>query len=194
MERLTELEVINRMLLDIRLAPLPTIDDTDTYSEGMIARGILRELSLETLVPGWNFNTRRLTLSPEVDGRIPVPPGTIDIFVPQFADTVIIDSDNYVMLASDGTKVFTGSLDAFVVMGYTWGQLPATLQCLCMHRARLAFVLGMKSEGGTAASAIAGDIQRAEASAKAWDMRQCRRSMLDTLKMRTHVSQNTPRW
>lgn len=194
MERLTELEAINRMLLGIRLAPVASVDDLDTYSEGMIARSILRQVTLDVLTPGWNFNTRRMDLSPETDGTIPVPGNTIDIFVPQGDDQVMIDSDNRLMLVYTGEKVFTASVDAYVVMGYDWGQLPAALQSLCLHRARLSFKLEMKSSAGADANVIGGDILRAEAQAKAWDLRQKRRSALDSLKMASHVHQNTPRW
>lgn len=194
MERLTELEAINRMLLGIRLAPIASVDDLDTYSEGMIARSILRQTTLDVLTPGWNFNTRRIILSPEVDGSIPVPGNTIDVFVPQGSDQVMIDSDNRLMLVYTGSKVFTSAVDAYVVIGYDWGQLPAALQSLCLHRARLSFKLEMKSSAGADAGVIQQDILRAEAQARAWDLRQKRRSALDSLKMASHANQNTPRW
>jgi len=194
MERLTELEVINRMLLGIRLAPIATVDDLDIYSEGMIARSILRQTILEELTPGWNFNTRRLTLSPEPDGTIPVPGNTIDLFVPQGNDEVMVDSDNRLVSCHDGTKVFTSSVDAFVVLGYDWSELPAPLQLLCLHKARLSFKLEMKSDAGPETSVIQGDILKAQAAAKAWDLRQKRRSALDSIRSWTHVQRRVPRW
>ena len=194
MERLSELEAINRMLLGIRLAPLASVDELDTYSEGMIARSILQQEILRVLTPGWNFNTRRLTLSPEVDGTIPVPGNTIDIFVPQGDNEVMIDSDNRLILIDTGEKTFSSSVDAFVVLGYDWGQLPAPIQMLCLDRARLAFKLEMKSDAGPADAVIRESIMRSEADAKGWDLRQKRRSALDSLKMSQHVNTNWYRY
>lgn len=194
MERLTELEVINRMLLGIRLAPLAAVDDLDTYSEGMIARTVLRQELLGVLSPGWNFNTRRLTLSPEVDGSVSVPGSTIDIFVPQFADSVMVDADNKLLNLVTLSKTFTSAVDAFVVTGFTIEQLPACLQMLVLHKARLAFKLEMKSEAGADTAVIRQAILEAEGTAKAWDLRQKRRSALDSLKMNTHVINRLPRW
>ena len=196
MERLTELEVINRMLLGIRLAPVATVDELDSYSEGMIARGILRQVMLDVLIPGWNFNTRRLVLQPSPEGLVQAPSNTIDIFVPQTATCeVMMDTDGYLINLSslDMTKVFAGPVDCYVVLGMDWGQLPAPLQSLVLHKARLAFKLEMKSEAGADTSVIMQDIQRAEAAAKSWDLRQKRASMLDTLRMRQHVNPSWPR-
>jgi len=196
MERLTELEVINRMLLGIRLAPVATVDELDSYSEGMIARGILRQVMLDVLIPGWNFNTRRLMLQPDPSGLIQAPSNTIDLFVPQSAPCeVMMDTDGYLINLSttDMTKIFNSPVDCFVVFGMDWGQLPAPLQSLVLHRARLAFKLEMKSEAGADTGVINLDIQRAEALAKSWDLRQKRASMLDTLRMRQHVNPSWPR-
>ncbi len=194
MERLTELEVINRMLLGIRLAPIASVDDLDVYAEGTIARSVLRQVILDTLVPGWNFNTRYMTLSPETDGTIVVPGNTIDVFVPQGDDEVMVDSDNRLIDLATMEKTFESSVSLYVVLGFSWSQLPGCLQMLVLHKARLAFKLEMKSEAGADANVIQRDILMAEAAAKAWDLRQKRKTMLGSLKLSTHVSPRIPRY
>ena len=191
MERMTRLEAVNSMLMNIRLAPVAAIDDLDTYHEGTLASSVLAMVTRDVLTPGWNFNTRRMTLSPEVDGLIPVPPHTIDVFVPQGHEQVFIDADNR-LITFEGNKVFHNSVDCFIVIAPPWEQLPSALQSLCLHRASLSFRNKMRSSAGPDTRSLEMDIMRAEAAAKAWDLRQKRRSAIDTLKMSRYNSRNTP--
>jgi hypothetical protein len=194
MNRLTELEAINRMLLGIKLHPAATVDELDVYSEGMIARSVLRQTIMDVLVPGWNFNTRRMTLVPETDGTIPVPAETIDVFCPpNVRYELLVDADGRLLDTLNGTKVFTSAIDCFVVSGYSFSQLPGTHQMLILHRARLSFKREMRAKAGADDRDIMMDIQRAEAAAKAWDTRQKRLSMNDSLRMAQHVDHNWPR-
>lgn len=194
MDRLTELEAINRMLLGIRLAPLASIDELDTYSEGMIARGILRQETLRVLTPGWNYNTRRMSLNPLEDGTIPVPAMTIDVFTVQGSPSYIVDYDDKLMATADGNKKFAAPVDIFVVLGSQWEALPPPIQLLCLDKARLAFKVEMRSSAGASDQVLNETIVRSEAAARAWDLRQKRKSMLDTLQMATHVRPNVPRY
>lgn len=195
MERLTELEVINRMLLGIRLHPAATVDDLDVYSEAMIARSLLKQTILDVLIPGWNFNTRRMTLVPETDGTIPLPARTIDVYVasPVSSYNVIQDVDGRLLDTTNETKVFNGPVDVIVVSGFDLEQLPSTHQMLVLHKARLAFKREMKSGAGPLDQNILLDIQKAEAMAKAWDTRQKRMSMNDSIRSAQHVDPNWPR-
>jgi hypothetical protein len=194
MDRLTELEAINRMLLGIRLAPLASIDELDTYSEGMIARGILRQETLRVRTPGWNYNTRRMSLNPLEDGTIPVPAMTIDVFTAQGSPSYIVDYDDKLMATADGNKKFAAPVDIFVVLGSQWEALPPPIQLLCLDKARLAFKVEMRSSAGASDQVLNETIVRSEAAARAWDLRQKRKSMLDTLQMATHVRPNVPRY
>jgi len=195
MERMTELEAINRMLLGIQLAPVASVDELDVYSEGMIARSILRQVSLEVIMPGWNFNTRCFTLVPdETSGRIPAPARTIDVFVSQYNPVeYYVDADGFLTNMATDSNVFTSPQTFYAVLGFSWAELPAPVQMLILHKARLAFKTEMNSELGADTQVIMGDIQRADALVKSWDTGQKRRSMLDTLRMRQHTSRNIPR-
>jgi hypothetical protein len=193
MERMTRLEAVNSMLMNIRLAPVAAIDDLDTYHEGSLASMVLDEVTRDVLSPGWNFNTRRISLEPEVDGTIPVPPHTIDVFVPQGDTQVFIDSDNR-LITFEGEKEFTTSVDCYVVIAPPWEQLPSPIQSYCMHRAGLQYKNKMRSgaDAGTRSEEV--EVMRAEARAKAWDLRQKRRSALESLQLNHHVNRNAPRW
>lgn len=195
MERMTELEALNRMLLGIQLAPMASIDDVDIYSEGMIAKSVLRQVTMDVLIPGWNFNTRRTTLTPDVNGIIHLPANAIDVFATQYdAVDYTIDPDGDLMITDTGVKKFTSPVVASVVLGFPFQDLPIALQSLCLHKARLAFKTEMSTELGGDTQLIMSDIQKAEGLAKAWDTRTKRMSMLDGLGARKHLNRNYPRW
>lgn len=195
MFRMTELEAINRMLLGIQLAPMATIDDIDVYSEGMIARSVLRQVTLDILVPGWNFNTRRMTLTPEESGVIHLPENTIDVFgIPSEAEDYMISPSGDLMETTTGVSSFTKDVTVTVVLGSTFSDLPAALQSLCLHKARLAFKTEMSTELGGDTQLILMDINKAESLAKAWDTRSKRLTMLDGLGAQKHLNRNYPRW
>ena len=197
MEKITKLEAVNRMLLGIKLAPVATIDDLSTYHEGTIAQGILEQITLETLSPGWNFNTHRITLVADTDGIIHLPAHTVDVFVPQGQTEYLVSNGRLKAILTNSTVFTPGfTVDCFVVLGFDWEDLPVVIQLLSMHKARLAFKLEMKSvaKGGQMDNQIIlEDIRRAEGSAKGWDLRQKRRSALDSLGLRQHINRNASR-
>lgn len=191
MNQMTELEAINQMLLDIRMAPVATADDLEVYHEATIARQVLLAKSREVQSRGWNYNTHRLRLSPDVDGHLLVPGDTIDAFVPQGDDEIRLVNNRVTDVITNSNE-YTESRDVFVVLGYPIEELPAPIQNLCLAEARLRFVSSMRSDGQ-----IPRDLQKeltdVKALACAWDLRQKRRSMLDTLKVSSHVNRNYPR-
>ena len=192
--RITELEAINRMLLGIRMAPVTTLDALDSYTEGSIARGILQQETLRVLSPGWNFNTRRLNLKPTTAGTIVPPANTIDVFTPQGQGTYGITAGGLLEDLENDTTKFKSAVDVFVVRGYAWDDLPPVIQVLVLDVARLAFKLEMRSAAGPTDTNLQETIVRSEAAAKAWDLRQQRRSMLDSLGLRrfTNARRGTP--
>lgn len=191
MNRMTELEAINQMLLDIRMAPVATADDLEVYHEATIARQVLRAKTREVLSRGWNFNTKYLSLSPDINGHLLVPGDTIDAFVPQGDDEIRLVSDKVTDVMTNSNE-YTESRNVYVVLGYPIEELPAPIQNLCLSEARLRFVSSMRSDGQ-----IPRDLQKELTDVKAlacsWDTRQKRRSMLDTLRVGTHVNRNYPR-
>lgn len=193
MIKMTELEALNRMLLGIQMAPLASIDDIDTYSEAMIARAVLRQVLFDVVSPGWNFNTRLMTLSPVSDGTIPVPDSTMDVFVLQSSAVEYMVIQGKLVSMSTGVNTFSSPVTLYVVLGFDWEDLPVVIQSLVLHKARLAFKTEMNSELGADTQVILKDISDAETRVKAWDTRQKRMSMLDSLKTARHVNRDYPR-
>lgn len=195
MERMTELEAINRMLLGVQLAPAASIDDIDVYSEGMLARSILKQVTMDVISTGWHFNTRRMTLTPDINQIIHLPARTVDVFTPQTEPTEYMqDTNGNLVDLSSGTNLFTTPATVYVVQGYDFQDLPPVFQSLVLHKSRLAFKTEMSTEMTGDSSLIMKDINDAEVRAKMWDTRSKRLSMLDGLKSRVSVSQNYPRW
>lgn len=191
MNNLTELEVINEMLLDIRLAPVATVDDVDIYHEATIARSVLRSKVRQVLSRRWNFNERFMELSPDIHGNINLPSATIGVTVPQGYDEVRM-VDGKLVDSVSGDNVFTSSRLVNVTLGFPIEELPASIQNLCKAEARHSFISRMRSDA-VVTSDIQKELQDAKALACSWDARQRRRNMLETADMYTHVDRNYPR-
>ena len=190
--KLTELEAINQMLLSIGLHPAAAVDDLDVYSEGMIARSILKISLMETLANNWHFNTHRLTLVPESDGTVVPPDNTLDVYcAPELSYELIVDSQGRLKDIKNDTTVFNGSVEVYVVRGYPWDEVPPNFQLLVLHKAQKQFMRRMKPKLDT--RDIDFSIMQAEATCRSWDTRQRRYSMLDSLRSHQHVSTNWTR-
>lgn len=68
------MDLLQAINIVIRASTKPAINDIDDQSQDAnLARRTIREVRTEILSHGWRFNTRKLTLSVDTDGRVPVP-------------------------------------------------------------------------------------------------------------------------
>lgn len=191
MDRLTELEAINVMLLDIQRAPVASVDSIDIYHEATIAQQKLRIVGKRIVGQGWNYNKRRMVLNPDVNGNIWLPAAAVSVYTDELTtDYIIVDGKLYDSF--EGTDVFTSSVTATVVLGFDFAELPLPLQAVVVESARVDFYSTMMP-GEPIPQHIQTALRDALALAKSWDSRQIRRSMIDNLGMRRHVDRNWPR-
>lgn len=191
MDRLTELEAINVMLLDIQRAPVASVDSIDIYHEATIAQQKLQQVGKRIVGQGWNFNSRRMTLTPDVNGHIWVPSATVSVYTDELTTDYII-VDGKLFDSFEDTDVFTSSVTATVVLGFDFASLPLPIQTVIIESARVDFYSTMMP-GEPIPQHIQTALRDSLALAKSWDSRQIRRSMIDNLGMRRHVDRNWPR-
>jgi hypothetical protein len=191
MDRLTELEAINVMLLDIQRAPVASMDSIDIYHEATIAQRKLHQVGKRVVGQGWNYNRRQMVLSPDVNGHIWVPASTVSVYTDELTtDYIIVDGKLFDSFKN--TDVFTSAVTATVVLGFDFATLPLPIQTVVIESARVDFYSTMMP-GEPIPQHIQIALRDALALAKSWDSRQKRRSMLDNLGMRRHVDRNWPR-
>lgn len=195
MQRMTLLEAINTMLLDIRMAPLASLADLDAYHEATMASNALVAKTREVLARGWNFNTNRTSLSPDaITGKIQVPgfANVIDAWASEGDPGVYMQATGYLRNMDDDSEVFTSSVTVNIVKGLSFVDLPSPIQGLCLIEARVHFSSVMRP-GETIGQTLGAELGNAMALAKGWDARQKRRTMLDNMLNRVHVNRNFPR-
>ncbi len=68
------MKLLDAINIVIRGSSKPTINDIDDQSQdASLARRTIRESRTEILSHGWRFNTRKVTLAVDDDGKVPVP-------------------------------------------------------------------------------------------------------------------------
>lgn len=126
---MTDLEAVNRMLGSIGQAPVNTLD-VSGIGDAAKAKQQLLETARDVQTVGWSWNTDEdYTLTPDNDGAILLPSGTLDLDAmdptvslvmrrhPTKGQMALYDADNQ-------TFAFTESVDVKIVWGYPFNDLP----------------------------------------------------------------------
>ena len=202
MQRMTLLEAINTMLLDIRMAPLASLEPTEeypvglgVYHEGTLAYEALVSKTREVLSRGWNFNSKRTSLSPSAETseiQIEDYEGVIDVWAGEGDIPCYMQDDGYLFNMEKNSTIFDRSVTCTIVYGLTFENLPTPLQSLCLAEARIKFS-GQQRPGEAVGQALSNELAEAKTLAFGWDSRQKRRNMLDNLMNRVHTNRNFPR-
>lgn len=120
---MTELEAVNLVL---RALSEHTVSSVEVRHPSVtLALDNLNISREEILSEGWWFNTRTATLSPQVDGRIKMPTGTLS-FVP--SNDIGVVSDGYIYDTVNETFVFTAPVTGVLVADVTFQNLPPPAQ------------------------------------------------------------------
>nr|DAU76321.1 MAG TPA: tail tubular protein [Caudoviricetes sp.] len=75
---LTELDAINVILINMSEAPISSLEGSLPL-DALKARGVLEEVSVAAQTRGWFWNREEVMLAPNGQGKIPVPPNTLEV-------------------------------------------------------------------------------------------------------------------
>jgi hypothetical protein len=128
----TELEAVNEMLMSIGQAPVNTLA-VSGIKDVNIARARLQSQTRRVLSRGFNFNTDdNYTLTPDSDGIILIPNGTLKIEGTGATDDYTQRRHAKGMALynrTDATFVFAASVTVKVTWAFAFEDLPETARC-----------------------------------------------------------------
>lgn len=129
---MSELDAVNEMLASIGQAPVNTLAVTG-ITDVNIAKQRLTSMTRRVLSRGFYFNTdANYTLSPDLDGHIPVPSGVLKIEATGVDEIVQRRHDTKGMaLFNKATQsfVFTAPVTVKVSWAFSFEDLPETARC-----------------------------------------------------------------
>lgn len=119
---MTEIDAINRMLRYIGELPIPSTVVISSLPEGheaVIARTILEETLREEQENKYWFNTFEVTLVPDTDGYITLPPNLIE-----FEDTDYFKEGGNLYNKAEMTGIFTDPVTLTCRLAITFDNIP----------------------------------------------------------------------
>lgn len=128
---MTELEAVNEMLMSIGQAPVNSLAVTGIRDVN-IAKARLTSTTRRVLSRGFSFNTdENYDLTPDVDGIILIPNGTLKIEAMSNDDLVQRRHAKGMALynRTDRTFVFPAAVSVKIVWAFTFEDLPETARC-----------------------------------------------------------------
>lgn len=120
----TELEAVNTILRMVGETPVNTTDLADV-APGAQALALLRQISRAVQSRGWYFNRRKdLTLTPAIDGRVPVSVNTVSVIPYQGSTTVLTIRGNALYDVTNETDRFTQPVRVTLIVALDFADLP----------------------------------------------------------------------
>ena len=120
---ITELEAINEMLQGISESPVETIEDGN--SDVQSAQTLLRSKSRQFQSIGWNFNTERMTLTPNGSDQIVLGSTYLKVSIaPEHKYRQLVERNRKLYDKLNNTYTIEDDVEADVVIGLTWDELP----------------------------------------------------------------------
>lgn len=150
MNRLSQLDAVNIVLRNLGENPLASLEVQ--YPTLDIVLPALDEALVEILAEGWWFNTRyRITLSPDINGEVPVPAGTL-AFYPEdnsitFEGTRLIDKDT-------GSPVLNKQVNGKLVSYIEFVDVPTFAQYAITYKAAYQVYTSDSGEDSTSQSIL----------------------------------------
>jgi hypothetical protein len=122
---MTELSAVNLLLEVIGESPVNSLTSSG-LADVAIARRTLQQVSREVQSERWHFNTEQdVDLTPDIDGRIVVPVGTLWVIENHpSAHIGITQRGNYLYDRLNRTHVFEDSINVTLVSFLDWEYLP----------------------------------------------------------------------
>jgi hypothetical protein len=181
---MTELDAVNDMLAAIGQAPVSTLS-VSGLQDVNIARSLLTRVLRGVLTRGWWFNTDAAReITPDLDGHLVVPSGVLKID-PKEKYTGIVarthpTKGRILWNTADQTWMFTEPLEATVVWGFPFDELPESA------KSYVAIAAGRKFQAQTIGSSAL-DGYAKDDEERAWaDLVREDRASRDTNLLRTN--------
>ena len=134
--RFSRLTAVNRILMFAGEQPVNSLSD-DGINDTTLAEALLDQCNAEIQKEGLHVNTEIFTYTPDEDGFISLPSGTLRVDCPKFNRNVtqrgyqptrLYDLDN-------NTYVFTDDIEIEIVIGMAFEDLPADIQFAIVDKA-----------------------------------------------------------
>lgn len=145
---ITKLEAVNTMIGCLGEAPVSDLEATSN-ADVVTAVATLDEVSKTVQLRGWYWNTvQSLTLSLDIDSKIPVPPNTLSITPRDESISLEVGiRNNFLFNLEDNTYVFDAAVKATVVQFLEWEELPSVLQSYIQVKAARILVQRVLGDG-----------------------------------------------
>ena len=129
----TKLSAINSMLSCIGESPVSSLDGT-VSADIAVALNLLDEVCRDLMQREWRWNTiKNQSLSPQVDGKIPVPSNWVRVSHPTKDYS---KKGGYLYNRTDATDVFSGVVSDLKAIQYLeWDDMPEAARRYTMIRA-----------------------------------------------------------
>lgn len=136
----TEVEAINFVLVRGNEPPITSLT-TDSSSASTLAKSFLDQERLTVLSEGLQFNTRRTTFYPDINGHIGIGDNilSVDGYGANLYDSYTIVDDRLYDTA-DQTDVFTDGVELEVIYRYDFSDIPRWVQYRIMTRVAFTFM------------------------------------------------------
>lgn len=130
---MTELDAVNEMLMSIGQAPVNTLN-VSGIKDVNIAKARLQGMTRRVLSRGFNFNTDEdYELSPDVDGIIAIPAGTLKVEAMTPTDELVQrrhpSKGMCLYNKAERSFTFTAPVTVKVVWSFAFEDLPETARC-----------------------------------------------------------------
>lgn len=137
----TKLEAVNTILSVVGSTPRNSLTGSQT-SEDRLALQILDEVTRETCIRGWHFNTEHdVDLVPNGDDEIDIPGnfGRVDLSVSRYPTRNVVIRDGKLYDKESHSFEWGSAIKATVVYLYTFEELPEIARQYVMIRAARKF-------------------------------------------------------
>lgn len=168
------LTVVNNMLGTMGESPLNTLEDSHSFRGACLST--LNDHNRAIQAEGWWFNMERITLDPQVNGRISIPGDAISIRTPKKS---IVQRGRYLYNTDGGSITWTTSLDVEIIRLVSFEELPETA---AQHIAAQALLFFQTTYDGdsTKTRQLREEAEKREIAVNTEHIRNCRTNLIDS--------------
>ena len=120
---MTELDAVNQCLATIGEAAVSTLEDVSYNYDAARALQTLRSITTRVLDEGWWFNSQSLTVTPDINGKLPIPPEVLKI-----EGSTYVKEGHYAIPFPDRSQTFTQPVTMDVCLDKSFDLLPFAAQ------------------------------------------------------------------
>lgn len=182
-----KLEAVNRLLKVIGEPPLLNEDDLRFSYEAELADKEIESVKDSVLSEGFKFNRLTLSLAPDVQGYIPMPPKAL---VMEFRESKYAVNEGLVYDRENLTFKFTQPVEAIIIYTEQFDYIPPVLQEYIVAKALVSYQRAMINDGQTEQSLLR-ELQVTERAKNIWHINQVKANgVSDLFSRNTHPQRN----